>query len=673
MPKLHTPTLPTQALQYFNSINVDPSQENTLYIGFYDAQVQQSIIPGRLWKTSNGGQNWINVARDFAPAWAADKEYWMERGNPYSDNIEMGHEPFNQQWGNNYPLRSLRYCAVNSRGDVMILYAHNTVLSTDGGETWHQVDEDYTTNGNLMGRGNSNLPGQCIFLDKRLGEGIGYFGSGEHHLWKTTNDGTNGRQAAAYLDGSQESVFAVITHPWDANTVYTTSMRQAKLDRIFRSTDGGESFEDWGKATEATEWMRTNHLRIDPVNPDFMYFGVTEVGGSGGGGGTDGPDADKEGGFHKSTNAGKSFAPSNQGLPASPWVRDIEFDPRDDTRASLFVACPWNEEKKTNGGLFHSNNHGESWTEIPISSKIEGVNNIHFDHTGRLYATAGRRAAGLDNGGLFFSDDYGQTWTQIFDGPFVDNFAISPFDHNVLILSMSVLTKNPGIFISLDRGNTWSKSNGSLGRPDGITQIEFDYHDPTTIWLAAFGGGFYRGSFTSGAETRKITVSPGTGEIKQNETLQLEVAAPGLSGTLQYKSANKSIAMISEDGLITGLKEGATRIWVTSEDGRYSDLVELVVTADIVSSTENQQNNQLLVYPNPVREKLTIDVPELLLQNSVLTIHSITGQQIMHTQNFVKTEQGIQLLLNNLSAGIYILSLKNNKSSYQVKFIKVSN
>ncbi|MEM6769931.1 MAG: hypothetical protein AAF597_05020, partial [Bacteroidota bacterium] len=502
------PVLPTTALQYFNSLNVDPSQENTLYVGFHDAQIQNSIAPGRLWKTSDGGQNWISVARDFGPAWEANQDYWTERGNPTSDNMEMGHEPFTQQFGQNYPLRSLRYCAVNARGDVMILFAHNTLLSTDGGESWQQVDEDYTANGNIMGRGNSNLPGQCIYLDKRLGEGVGYFGSGEHHLWKTTNDGTDGRQAAAYLNGSQESVFSVVTHPWDEDIVFTTSMRQSNLDRIFRSTDGGESFEDWGKATEATEWMRTNHLRIDPVDPNFMYFGVTEVGGSGGGGGTDGPDADKEGGFHKSVNGGRSFTTSNNGLPASPWVRDIEFDPRDDTRSALFIACPWNEEKKINGGLFYSADRGENWTEIPVSNKIEGVNNLQFDPSGRLYVTAGRREAGLDNGGLFYSDDYGQSWTQVFDGPFVDNFAISPFDRNVLVLSMSVLTKNPGIFISQDRGATWAKSNASLGRPAGITQIEFDYYDPTKLWISVFGGGFYRGQFPAGAATRKVTVSP---------------------------------------------------------------------------------------------------------------------------------------------------------------------
>lgn len=50
------PSLPTAALQYFNSLNVDPSGKDALYVGFYDAQVQKSFTPGRLWKTTDGAK-----------------------------------------------------------------------------------------------------------------------------------------------------------------------------------------------------------------------------------------------------------------------------------------------------------------------------------------------------------------------------------------------------------------------------------------------------------------------------------------------------------------------------------------------------------------------------------------------------------------------------------------
>ncbi|WP_347840744.1 Ig-like domain-containing protein [uncultured Draconibacterium sp.] len=655
------PVKPVKALQYFNSINVDPSQENTLYLGFYDAQVQQSIIPGRLWKTTDGGQSWINMARDYATVWEADQSYWQERNNPVSDNVVTGHKPTNQQWGVNYPLRSLRYAAVNSRGDVMILYAHNTLLSTDGGATFKQVDETYTGNGNIMGTGNSNLPGQCLWQDKRLGEGVLYCGSGEHNLWRTTNDGSNGNQAAKFIEGTQESVFAVTTHPWDENTVYTTSMRQKDLDRIFKSTDGGENWVDWGKATEAEEWMRTNHLRIDPVNPDNMYFAVTEVAGSGGGSGTDGPDKDKEGGFHKSSNAGLSFAPSNAGMPAKVWVRDIEFDPRDDTRASLFVAAPWSQETGTHGGLFHSTNRGQSWTEIPVADNLEGINNVCFDHTGRLYVTAGRRAANGDNGGVFYSDDYGITWTQIFEAPFMDNFDVSPFDHNLLVLSQGTLAKNPGIFVSRDRGLTWSKNNRTMGQPNVITQVEFDLHDETTLWLSVMGSGFYRGDFPQGTISRKIRVSPGTAKIKVAATLQLELTLNETAGNVIYKSANESIATVTQDGLVTGQKEGAVKIWVTSDDGRYSDFVYLVVNN--ITSTTQFEKNEIKVFPNPAIDKLYFsgNTDDFHFQ-----LFSSTGMLLKD----IRTNQSQSVDVSDLSGGLYVFKIVQNNRISSGKIIK---
>ncbi len=656
------PTKPTNAVQYFNSLNVDPSREDALYVGFYDAQIQFSFIPGRLYGTSDGGQNWINTARDYEPAWNADRAYWMSRNNPYDDNMEEGHALFNQQWGSNYPLRSLRYCAVNSLGDIMLLYAHNTFLSTDNGASFTQVDETYTDDNNIMGTGNSNLPGQCLYQDRRLGEGILYLGSGEHHLWRTANDGTEGRQAATYLDESHESVFAVVTHPWDENTVYTTSMRQHHLDRIYKSTDAAETFEDWGQATPAEEWMRTNNLLIDPINPDYMYHGITEVAGSGGGSGTDGPDKDKEGGFYVSKDAGKTFSPSNSGMPSKVWVKIIEFDPRDDTRASMFVAAPWNKEVQTDGGLFHTPNRGQSWTEIPVSDKIEGVNSITFDHTGRMYITGGRRAANLNDGGLFYSDDYGATWTQLFDGPFVDCIDVSPFDHNVLIISQAHLTKNPGVFISLDRGQTWSKSNHRLGQPDAITQVEFDLHDAETLWMTVMGSGFYRGHFKDGADTRKITVSPGTCKISKNETLVLNTTVDGLSGNLVYKSANESVVTVSNEGELTGVMQGAAKVWVTSEDGRYSDFVYVVVDDNDVSTRPiNEEFNTL--YPNPASSITFLKGANTPCE---VNIYNLNGVQLIHQQCLPNASVDVV----QLAKGVYLYEIISETGLSKGKLIK---
>ncbi len=656
--KAKYPVLPANMLQYFNSLNVDPTDSNTLYVGFYDAQTQYSILPGRLWQTTNRGNSWINVARDFGPAWAKDKAFWMARNNPYNDNMVEGHDISNQQFNQDYPLRSLRYCAVSPNGDVMLLYAHNTFLSTDKGVTWNQVDEHYTAKHNIVGNGNSNLPGACIFQDRRLGNGITYFGTGEHGLWRTTTDGGNGEQAVEFFPNACQTVFAGTTHPWNLNEVYTTSMRQANLDKIMRSTDGAKTWVAWGKATDAEEYMRTRNLRIDPVNPNNLYFGVNI---------RTGVDLTKQAGIFASNDGGKTFTRKNTGLPNFAQTADLEFDPRDKAFASLFAAVQYNSDNGgIKGGLFFTSNRGESWSEVVIDSKVMGVNNITFDHTGRMYVTTGRnlndKSASYDEGGLWYSDDFGTTWTCVFHTPFALLVDVSPFDYNLIVCTAEAGGMNPGVYISEDRGATWSKNNRMIGENGDITDVQFDIFDASLIHLTQRGSGFYKGSFPNGAASRRITVTPGAAEIDINEviTVSAEVSAGIDKATLRFKSANTDIAEVDDMGVVAGKKQGAVRIWVTSADGRYSDFVQLNVSSKISTSVQPKAANAIVLYPNPATHTLSI----LGVENSVqYKIYTLVGTEMA-------SGSGPKINISALPSGEYIVKLLTTHSVVIKQFAK---
>ena len=178
-------------------IAVDPSREDALYIGFADPQVGNSIMPGRVWTTSNNGQKWINTARLYGNIWANDKAYWIERGNPYNENMVVGHSSNHMQSGNNYALRSTRGIACGVDGSVIMISDHSTMLSKDHGKTWHQMDEDTTPSGAIVGHGNSNLPGLTIAQDKRTASTL--LGSGEHYLWIPANDSPDERVALKFI------------------------------------------------------------------------------------------------------------------------------------------------------------------------------------------------------------------------------------------------------------------------------------------------------------------------------------------------------------------------------------------------------------------------------------------------------------------------------------------
>ncbi|MFY0626706.1 MAG: T9SS type A sorting domain-containing protein [Reichenbachiella sp.] len=649
--KANYPVLPTQALQYFNSLNVDPSDKNTLYVGFYDAQIQYSFTPGRLWQTKDRGENWVSVARDFGPAWSNDHAYWSSRNNPYNDNMNEGHYLTPQQWGNDYPLRSLRHCAVSSNGDVMLLYAHNTFLSTDKGVTWNQVDEDQTVNGNIMGRGDSNLPGEAVFQDRRM-EGEMYLATGEHKLWKSTSDGDPGRRAVKFLENSQETVTALAYHPYDVNTLYTTSLRQHHMDKIMKSVDAGLTWEVWGQATDGESFMRTKSMLIDPINPNNMYFGVTDLNEA---------DIDKIGGFFASTDAGKGFSRRNTGLPSLPWIEEVVFDPRDENYASFFAALPYNQVKKQNGGLYFTNDRGTNWEIVNIPDMIAGVNSVEFDHTGRMYITGGRRHGGFENGGAWFSDDYGDTWSQIFKNELVKFFAVSPFDHNLLLCTVGVVTKNPGLYLSEDRGLTWTKNNRIIGQPDNITDIQFDIYDPTQIHLTVVGSGFYDGIYTDTNQSRKITLSPGYLNLDIEETIIVEMLVEGLDeNEIVFKSANTSVALVSQEGKIKGVKQGAVRVYATSADGRYSDFVDVVVSDELYDDPDDvlevSDLSDIQVYPNPVQQGQELKIEGLRKERGRIQILSLSG--LLLQEYDMNGQSYWQLSTSEMNPGIYLIRME---------------
>ncbi len=480
--------LPTEALQVYNMIAADPSREGALYLGFADPQVQNSIQPGRLWTTSDGGKKWISTARLYEPAWEADRQYWEERGNPWRKNMTVGHQSDHMQIRNDYPLRSMRGLAVGVDGAVMIHSDHSTMLSRDNGATWNQVDEDYTQSGAIIGHGNSNLPALTITQNKELGTTI--LGSGEHKAWFAKQE-ADGRYSMRYVPSAPDTISNIVHDPQDPKIVYGTSNRQTGKDIFWRSADGGETWEEWGVATPATKkWLDdfyTNGLLVDPTDSNIIYLGISDIKDQ-----TKG----KLAGFYRSTNNGKSFEQFTAGLPEIARINDIQFDPRDKSCKSLFAAAeisthPYRSPVNTEGGLYHSTNRGETWTKVKTPEAVKAVQFVKIDDTGRIYITTGYRSNGA---GVWYSDNWGKKWTQCFDYPYTESIDISPFDRNLIVVSARFGGKNPGVYLSRDRGKSWAKCNGSIVAPHQIEDIKFDIFESNKLWLGTLGSGFYRGT-----------------------------------------------------------------------------------------------------------------------------------------------------------------------------------
>ncbi len=646
------PSLPTDALQFFNMLSVDPSREGALYLGFPDPQVANSIVPGRLWTTSNNGEKWINTARLYESVWANDKAYWEERGNPWNENMVVGHESPHQQSGSNYALRSMRGLAVGVDGSVMIISDHSTMLSKDHGTTWNQVDEDYTPDGNIIGRGNSNLPALTIGQDKRIEHMV--LGSGEHRVWIPTYDSPDDRQAMKFVTSAQETVISLAFDPYDQNLVYATSSRQASKQNIYRSSDAGYSWANWGVATPATnKWLDdfyTNGLTIDPIDNKYMYHGITKI-----------VDVSKknEGGFFVSSDNGKTFRQSNSGLPNPVRISDITFDPRDSSSASLFAAAQKNafsqESPLANGGLYHSANRGANWTKVNTPSNVQGVNKIEIDHTNRLYITTGFRGGGA---GLWHTDDFGENWTQIFKVPGTTCIDVSPFDRDLLVVTVDYLEKNPGIYLSKDRGLTWSKNNIAIITPHRIEDIEFNIFKPSEIWAANLGTGFYKGKIKNGENIQVLDLEQNSLEYRIGGGKQLTATIVNntyIGETISWKSENEGIVQVDENGQLTPLGKGKTKIWATAVDGRFSDYAVVVIHEVEEMEEEEEENkevlatnafNEIIIAPNPTIDRFTISS---ITEKVNVKIYNTAGKLVIKTTNVDSINA------TNLKPGVYFV------------------
>lgn len=88
-----------------------------------------------------------------------------------------------------------------------------------------------------------------------------------------------------------------------------------------------------------------------------------------------------------------------------------------------------------------------------------------------------------------------------------------------------------------------------------------------------------------------------------------------------------------------------------------------------------EEIKELKLYPNPVKDKLSIELSLNKRSNVRIEIFNMSGQ-LMHATEEANREQGVNLIqlnsaVSKLSAGTYLISVKTDEQSIQSKFIKL--
>ena len=165
-----------------------------------------------------------------------------------------------------------------------------------------------------------------------------------------------------------------------------------------------------------------------------------------------------------------------------------------------------------------------------------------------------------------------------------------------------------------------------------------------------------------------LSITPNTLDLKAGETYQLKSDInPLLSPTLKWSSSDSTIAMVSDDGLVTALKSGNVTIKVVSSDGNSEAECTVNVTGEIAQQDYTEytiEDSSHLKYTSPEKEYLQIPCEPIqgvyILNDDVLYFQSM----VSNTNTIVKNFEGcvsayyynnILYVLCNRDGNAYIL------------------
>ena len=293
---------------------------------------------------------------------------------------------------------------------------------------------------------------------------IFYIGVNNGGVWKTTDSGHTWNPI--FDDQPTGSVGDVAVAPSNPNVIYVASgegIQRPDLsvgNGIYRSTDEGKSWVNTG----LNEAQQIGGLSIDPRNENIVFAAVL--------GHPYGPNTER--GVFRTKNGGKTwervlYKDENTG------AIQVTIDPKNSNivYADLWAARqgPWENGawQGPESGLYKSIDGGNTWNKLTkgLPTFEQGLGRIGFGISpslpSRIYATVDAP----EEGGIFRSDDAGESWTRISQdqrlwgrGSDFAEIKVHPTNPDI------VFSADVDTWKSEDGGKTWVAFRGAPGGDD---------------------------------------------------------------------------------------------------------------------------------------------------------------------------------------------------------------
>lgn len=367
-------------------------------------------------------------------------------------------------------------------------------------------------------------------------------------------------------------------------------------------------------------------------------------------------------------------------------------------------------------------------SNIIVAVLDTGINFIHPEFEGRMWQNPDEEEDDGyeldlfgwnfvdDNNNVFDDQGHGTAVAGVFGAQPDNNIGYAGVDWNCQIMTVKVLNEEgkgstdkiiEGVYYAVDHGA--NIINMSLGGPNSsqsfIDAIDYAHLNNVTL-IAAMGNdnssnveypAGYEGVIAVGStdpNDRRSHAYYGNINSGSNYGPHIDVVAPGAYiYILDYENTNNYNKISNGTSLATPFVSGVAALLLAQDPTRTPEQIRQILRAtaddqvgashedvqgfDIYHgygrvnayralteahlSTPDFKNQQVSIYPNPTTDHFFIQNSDY----SELKIFSATGK-LVHSQD-IQTDTLIQQNVKDLSAGIYIVHLKNNKGQVVTK------
>lgn len=338
---------------------------------------------------------------------------------------------------------------------------------------------------------------------------------------------------------------------------------------FYVSSDGGKSFQktaatgltaNSGSNPNGSSYATTSNVEVTPGKTGDVWIAFYN-------------DAQPEfSGLYHTSDTGKTFSKVGGENFKPKWIAAAMSDTTPNAHLALYVTSQVLPINGISYGAFRSDDTGRTW--VTISDRLPGVApNITADNKGRMFISAS------GNGIFFGSPVAGPVQSVEIVNPASDTI-VKGFSVKLNVKLTPAYPTNPSV--------TWSSSDTTIAKVDAFGNVSGRNAGTAIITVTSVDGGK--------TDTARIVVIPpviATGITTDSvlygtmntpkQVVAVIVPSNATNKALNWSVADSTIARVDGNGIVTGLKLGATTLTISTADGGATKTLQLIVNTIVTA------------------------------------------------------------------------------------------